>query len=171
MRLRPFLLLTCSLFAGLASAAENSATGKISGRVIDASKRPIEYAAIVLKDAAGQPVQRAATDAKGEFAIERVSAGDYRVAYSLVGGEPQDSGAIRIDAQHADVILGALELGGDAVQMQRVEVSTRREAFYNSIDRKTYNVGQDLKSVSGSASDLLQNIPSVQVDVDGTGLA
>src|SRR5262249_15011018 len=39
--------------------------------------------------------------------------------------------------------------------------------FFNSIDRKTYNVGKDLKSVSGAASDLLQSIPSVQVDVDG----
>lgn len=50
--------------------------------------------------------------------------------------------------------------------MERVEVTTRREAFYNSIDRKTYNVGRDLKSVSGSADDLLRSIPSVQVDVD-----
>ncbi|MEO5959434.1 MAG: outer membrane beta-barrel family protein, partial [Opitutaceae bacterium] len=39
--------------------------------------------------------------------------------------------------------------------------------FYNSIDRKVYNVGKDLQSVAGSASDLLQNVPSVQVDIEG----
>lgn len=167
--MRVWLFISVLAFgAGSLLRAENSDAGRIIGRVVDpATSRPIEYAAIVLKNAAGEPVHRAATDAKGGFALENVPAGEYRVAYSLVGGDPQQSAAFRIDAQHREVNLGALEVGGEAVKMQQVEVSAQREAFYNSIDRKTYNVGKDLKSVSGSASDLLQNIPSVQIDVDG----
>ena len=53
------------------------------------------------------------------------------------------------------------------IKMEKVEVTTSSEAFYNSIDRKVYNVGKDIQSSTGSASDLLQNIPSVQVDVEG----
>jgi outer membrane receptor protein involved in Fe transport len=53
------------------------------------------------------------------------------------------------------------------MQLERVEVSARQETFYNSIDRKVYNVGKDIQSTTGSASGLLQNIPSVQVDVEG----
>jgi len=46
-------------------------------------------------------------------------------------------------------------------------VTAQRSTFVNSIDRKTFNVGQDVMSKTGSVSDLLQNVPSVQVDIDG----
>lgn len=49
----------------------------------------------------------------------------------------------------------------------QVEVVGQRSTFVNSIDRKTFNVGQDLMSKSGSVSDLIKNIPSVQEDMDG----
>ena len=39
---------------------------------------------------------------------------------------------------------------------------------YRPLDRKVFNVGQDLMSSAGSASDLMQNIPSVEVDLEGT---
>ena len=55
----------------------------------------------------------------------------------------------------------------EALQLERVQVTAKRETFYNTIDRKTYNVGKDIQSTTGSASDLLQNVPSVQVDVEG----
>jgi outer membrane receptor protein involved in Fe transport len=55
----------------------------------------------------------------------------------------------------------------EVLKLDKVDVSARQEAFANSIDRKTYNVGKDIESVAGSVSDLMQNIPSIQVDVDG----
>src|SRR5256885_2094832 len=95
-------LLLC-IFTAAALAADPSPGGKITGRVVEhASGRPVEYAAVVLKNSAGQPVQRAATDAKGEFAIEKVPPGDYRIAYGLIGTDAQDSPAISLDAQHRD---------------------------------------------------------------------
>ena len=48
-----------------------------------------------------------------------------------------------------------------------VSVTAQRSTFVNSIDRKTFNVGQDIMSKTGSVSELLQNVPSVQVDIDG----
>ena len=76
--------------------------------------------------------------------------------------------AFSLDAQKRTVNLGRLPLNGDAaVKLAKVEVTARREAFYNSIDRKVYNVGKDIQSLTGSASDLLQNVPSVQVDIEG----
>lgn len=148
--------------------AQSANRGAIHGRVVDqATERPLEYAAILLKDAEGRAVQRAATDAKGAFTFEKIPSGDYRVSYGPVGADALESAPIHVDGQSSSIELGALKYVGDAVKMTQVDVSAKREAFYSSIDRKTYNVGQDLKSVSGSASDLLQSIPSVQVDVDG----
>ena len=51
--------------------------------------------------------------------------------------------------------------------LKAVEILDRRSTFVNSIDRKIYNVGEDLMSKTGSVSELLQNVPSVQVDLEG----
>ena len=51
--------------------------------------------------------------------------------------------------------------------MESVEVSSSRSTFYNSIDRKVYDIGRDVQGVTGSASNLLQNVPSVDVDIEG----
>jgi outer membrane receptor protein involved in Fe transport len=56
---------------------------------------------------------------------------------------------------------------GAPVKLDAFEVTARQQQFYNSIDRKVYSVGQDVVSTTGSASDLLQNVPSIQVDVAG----
>jgi len=63
--------------------------------------------------------------------------------------------------------IPASAAAGAPVQLEKVEVGARAETVYNAIDRKVYHVGRDLTSVTGSASDLLQNVPSVQVDVEG----
>jgi outer membrane receptor protein involved in Fe transport len=62
---------------------------------------------------------------------------------------------------------GAAADDSKVVKLDEVTVTARREALLNSIDRKVYNVGKDILSASGSASDLLQNVPSINVDIDG----
>lgn len=163
---RSFLCLAF-FFAAFARAAA-AVTGSVSGHVVDkATGHPIEFAAVVLKPSTGQSAQKTATDAKGMFTFESVPFGEYRVSYGLVGNEPQQSEPFSVDASHLAVAAGDLRLETDAIKLQRVEVNARKEAFYNSIDRKVYNVGKDVQSVNGSASDLLQNVPSVDVDIDG----
>jgi len=51
--------------------------------------------------------------------------------------------------------------------MDEVVIDSERRLFSHSVDRRVYNVDHDLMAKSSSASDLLQNIPSVQVDIDG----
>ncbi len=144
------------------------AGGTVSGTVVDASAKPVEYVAIAVKTAAaGQPVASATTDAKGVFSLEKLPPGEYRLSYGVVGGDADVTAPFTIDAAHPAIDLGKLALGSGVVRMERFEVKTSQAALLNSIDRKTYNVGKDIQSTSGSASDLLQNIPSVQVSVEG----
>ncbi|GHV22763.1 TonB-dependent receptor [Clostridia bacterium] len=51
--------------------------------------------------------------------------------------------------------------------LDEVVVSGQKSTYITRIDKKIFNAGNDLMSASGSASDLMQNIPSVQVDMDG----
>jgi outer membrane receptor protein involved in Fe transport len=150
--------------------AQTTESGSVSGGVLNqASGQPLEYATLALKKMpAGEVVRKTATDAQGAFVFEEVPFGDYTVSYSMVGGDAKETMPFSVTPQHRTVDLGQLPLAPDGtVRMEKVEVSVRREAFYNSIDRKVYNVGKDIQSVSGSASGLLQNIPSVQVDIEG----
>jgi len=63
-----------------------------------------------------------------------------------------------------DSLLAMMEGG----QLGEVTVTARRPALVAKLDRKVFNVGSDVMSAAGSASDVMQNIPSVEVDMDGT---
>jgi outer membrane receptor protein involved in Fe transport len=158
-----FLILTIRL---LAQKAED---GAVSGTIFDkATDRPIQYAAVALKKKTGdETVRTTATDNAGAFTLENVPLGDYRLVYGVIGFDSQETPVFTIDAPHRSLDLGRLLITEAVVKMEKVEVATRRDAFYNSIDRKTYNVGKDIQSATGSAGDLLQNVPSVDVDIDG----
>ncbi len=150
--------------------AQKPVDGSVTGTVFEsASGRAVEFATVaVTPKAGGKPVRTGATNATGAFDLEGIPAGEYQLAYGLVGGERESTVAFAIDAQHRTVDFGRLALGDDTtVKLEKVEVAARKEAFYNSIDRKVYNVGKDIQSAAGSASDLLQNVPSVQVDIEG----
>jgi len=145
-----------------------AAAGMVSGRIVDGSaKTPVEYATVTLQQADGTVVQRAATESEGAFTFESVPAGSYVVTFGRVGTAPQTTPAFTVDAGHRQVDLGRLGLGGDVVHLERFTVEGKQDARLNSIDRKVYNVGKDIQSTTGSAGDLLQNVPSVDVDIDG----
>ncbi len=157
------------LFTTAAYAQKPNPTGSAHGVMLDAtSHQPIEYVTVTLKKSSGETVVKTATDAKGAFEFPELPFGDYQIAYGAVGADQLETAKFTVDAQHPAADLGKLNLAGDGtVKLQKMEVSARKEAFYNSIDRKVYNVGKDVQSVTGSASDLLQNVPSIQVDIEG----
>ncbi|MEO5958105.1 MAG: carboxypeptidase-like regulatory domain-containing protein, partial [Opitutaceae bacterium] len=167
-KLAPLVIALLTLPLGRA-ADSGTAAGSVSGMVVEpAANRALEYVAVTLHTQADRKVVRqAATDAKGKFVFESVPFGEYQVSYNAVGGDARAAGPFTVDAAHRALDLGRLPLADGTVKMEQVAVSARKEAFYNSIDRKVYNVGKDLQSVAGSASDLLQNVPSVQVDIEG----
>lgn len=165
----PVVVLISLCFA-LATKAQAPAGATVKGSVVDqASGHPLEYAAVTLAPrTTPAESQRTATAADGAFSFEHVAAGDYALTFGLLGGGAEATRSVHVAPDQRAIDLGPLRLAAPAaVQLDRLEVSARREAFYNSIDRKVYNVGTDVQSAAGSASGLLQNIPSVQVDVDG----
>ena len=166
------LVLWFAVLVALASslaAQSPSVVGSVKGTVVDQpSRHALEYVTVTLKRAAsGEAVSKSATDGKGAFSFEKVPAGDYRVSYAPLGAEAEDSPLFTVDPAHLSIDLGALALKSNAVKMEKMEVQASKAAQINSIDRKVYNVGKDVQSISGSASGLLANVPSVQVDIDG----
>jgi outer membrane receptor protein involved in Fe transport len=164
---RFFLIAIISICARPVSAA---GPGAVTGTVVDASTgQPFPYAALALKkDPGGAVLLEAASNEHGAFTFEGVPIGNYIATYSLAGGDARETHVFGVTAQVPDVDLGKLPLASDEkLKLEKVEVSAHREESYNSIGSNVYNVSKDIQSSAGSASDMLQNIPSVQLDIDG----
>lgn len=164
------LIRVVAMFAAPVSIfAQPGAEGSVAGVVIEgAANRPVEFVAVVLKRMpGGVAIAQAATDRQGRFVLANIPDGEYQLSYGHVGADTKSTAPFVLNAQRRKVELGQLDLADAAVKMDKVEVQSTQAAFLNSIDRKTYNVGKEIQSATGSASDLLQNIPSVQVDTEG----
>jgi len=155
------------LLTSFAHSAQQITNGSITGKTVENStKTPIERANVLLfKAEDGSQVSGTTTDKNGIFNFYNLPNGSYYLKISFIGFETLTTRLFTIKNEKYD--LGTLAITVSPIVMGNVEVTAEKETFNNSIDRKVYNVEKDILSQTGSASDLLQNIPSVSVDVDG----
>lgn len=148
---------------------QSAGTGTVRGAVIDEStRRPLEFVNVTLRNEEDSSVVGGnVSDRNGKFEINNVGEGTYRVIFSLIGYAGKQTPAFKIDPLHRHLVVGAVVLTETTISMDEVLVTSQKELFNNSIDRKVYNVEQDIMSKTGSASELLQNVPSIEVDIDG----
>jgi outer membrane receptor protein involved in Fe transport len=148
---------------------QNRNSGTISGVIIDnQTKKPVEFATIIIqKKIDNTVIDGTVTDSKGKFLINNIAIGEYYISYSFIGYEKKSSSSFIIDAQHKSINLGVLFIELSVQELNNVEVIAEKSTFTNSIDRKTFNIGKDIMTASGTASELMQHIPSLQVDIDG----
>jgi len=158
------------MFLRLMLAAQEHTAGGITGTVLNGStKQPQEFVNVVVMKASDSTiVTGSATDGKGKFQIASVPHGLYFLKFSLLGFEEKRSGKFTIDEDRKEFDAGTIFVVESSVRLGEVTVTAQKSLYNSAIDRKVYNVQQDVASKTGSVSDLLQNVPSVQVDVDGT---
>jgi outer membrane receptor protein involved in Fe transport len=159
--LTALLLLFC-----LQLKAQDNTT-VISGVIIDrSSKQAVEFATVQLLNTDSTVVKSSVSDKKGRFSIESIKPGNYIVSCTFIGYEKWAK-ALAITGNPPKINMGNIQIGVLSANMAEVKVTTTNRALNASIDRKVYNVSQDILANSGSASDILKNIPSVEVDIEG----
>ncbi|CAM3622910.1 putative TonB-dependent receptor [Flavobacterium saliperosum S13] len=159
-----FLLLATTLFS-FAQRGPQKAKVKVSGKVIEKStNQPLEYASIYAQNSKNPAiVSGGMTDAKGEFTFD-VPAGTYYIKVEFLGFKTVEFKDKVIDK---DTNLGVVNVVQDSKQLDEVVVIAERSTVEIKLDKKVYNVGQDMMVKGGTASDVLDNVPSVSVDIDG----
>ncbi|MES2332737.1 MAG: TonB-dependent receptor [Bacteroidota bacterium] len=157
------VLVSCFL---LFSAAAQQTGSTILGVIADkASKSPIEFANVeLLNNSDSSLIKGAITDNKGKFNFDQVKPGHYLLRYSFIGYEKT---VIAVAVDKARINIGTLQIALVVNPVNNVTVTSTRSLLNTSIDRKSYDVTKDIMAQSGTASDVLKNIPSVEVDIEG----
>ncbi len=163
------LLLFCMLSVTLnsfAQLAKNklSKPGTISGKVIDdASKEPLPYVNIVVRDMAKKVITGGITKDDGTFRIKDIPEGNSLVEVQFIGYKLY-SKQISVSNKARKVDLGTIALKEDSAQLDEVVVRAETSTVVQKVDRKVINVGKDLTSAGATAAELLNNVQSVSVD-------
>lgn len=160
-----FLLTSLLLFISLSIAAQSPKRITVKGTVLEKdSDFPLEYATISFTDTKGQLITGGVTDQSGKFAIE-VAAGTYDMKIEFISYKSVVLKKQNLD-QNTAIPTVYLEL--DAASLGEVVVRAETTEVQIRLDKKVYNIGQDLTAGGATVSDALNNVPSVTVDVDGT---
>lgn len=160
-----FLWLFAFLLCGYTSIAQENKS-VITGLVIDKlSKQTVEFATVQLLNSADSTIiKTTVTDRKGKFLLNGVTQGNYILRFSFIG---YSKIVMPFTVNQFKEQTGTVEMASLTKNMSEVIVTTRKSLLNTSIDRKVYNVTQDIMAQSGSASDVLKNVPSVEVDIEG----
>lgn len=163
---RAFLLFFCLFFMGGIMARQTTGT-LLTGQVIDRSSgNPVEFANVALLNLMDSSLLTTViTDAKGRFSFDKIRPGNYLLRSSFIGFENTFT-HVTVEGK-ARMNLGIINIDYAAKAGSSVTVTATKVMLNTSIDRKTYDVTKDIMAQSGSASDVLKNIPSVEVDLDG----
>ncbi|QTE23591.1 TonB-dependent receptor domain-containing protein [Polaribacter cellanae] len=156
------LFLATFLFAQKGSTSKNI---KITGKIVDAAtNQGLEYATVILKDTKTQKVSGGITDLKGFFSIQAPKS-TYEINVEFISFKTIKFPAQKISTNKD---LGIIKLKEDTSSLDEIVVIAEKSTVDIRLDKKIYNVGKDMTVKGGTASDVLDNVPSVDVDPEGT---
>lgn len=159
-------VLALSLLLTMTAVAEEPITSLITGKVIDNDTgQPLEYATVRLFTQDSVFVAGVITDAKGIFSLTATQ-GSYTVLVQFMGYKARNIN-IKVPNDGSEVELGKLMLRPDSEILEEVEVVAEKSTMSMTLDKRVFNVGKDVSSTAGNAIEVLENIPSVTVDVEG----
>lgn len=156
----------CALLLLLATLTASAAV--VRGRIVDGNGTPLDYVNVALRLKTDHAkAYGAVTDEKGFFNITDIpQAGTYELEVSFVGYKTITREVV-IKAKTDQVKAGTLTLVEDATKLKEVEVVGQASQMRFDIDKKVYNVDANISAAGASATDILENIPSIDVDQDG----
>jgi len=164
---KKYLTLSLLLAVSVSSWAQQPATGNgtVKGKVSEKStKNAVGFASVAIS-ANGQIISGDLTDEDGSFTISNLPNTQIEVSVEYIGFKTYKN---TIDLSTEKTIdLGMISLEVDEEILDAVVINAERSTMEQLVDRKVIRVGKDLSTAGASAADIMNNIPSVNVDQDG----
>lgn len=163
-----FILLGTSLHANNLTTSANK-IGTINGTVRDLkSNKAIEYATVsVYSKEKAKLIDGTITNKKGFFEIKKLRAGNYYLEVSFIGYEKKIISDIAIRNYKKEQHLNVIKLNLSTKALKEILVNSDNSDISYHIDKKVIPVGSQLSAAGGTAIDVLETVPSVNVDVNG----
>jgi len=158
-----FVAFTITFLSVFSQKPQNNQIS-ITGNIIDSNtKEPLEYATVVLNNIETKQLSGGITDEKGNFTIKIIS-GTYDISFEFISFK-----TIKIPKKiiNSSVNFGTIKLSEDSDKLDEIVIIAEKSTVEIRLDKRIYNVGKDMTVKGGSASDVLDNVPSVDVDVEG----
>ena len=144
------------------------AQGIVKGKILDRQKsEPLGFVNIkVTEQSSDKFAGGGITDAGGNFNVTGLKDGKYTLTLTFMGYKDVTR-QFEITPAKREVQFKLLYMAEDAKQLNEVTVTGQRATMKLEVDRKSFDVGQLISNAGQSASDVLDNVPSIEVDNDG----
>ncbi|WP_332737049.1 TonB-dependent receptor domain-containing protein [Flavihumibacter sp.] len=170
------ILVTLFIFSATTSIAQETGKDQVSviGKVIDKTTgNPVESATITVlikQEQEGVGTENfsriSISDRDGKFSVAVIRATSAEIFITAVGFETLKK-TLRISADATEVNAGDFLLGTEATNLAGVVVTARKPLMQMGVDRRIFNADAAITSKGGNAADLMKNIPSLSVDING----
>ena len=142
-------------------------SSQISGIIKDNFDKPIEYATVSLFNALDSTmVSGKITDKNGEFEIDKPSIGNYYLKCSFVGFQSVVVSNISITKKTSKIVLSPIILS-IGTKLTEVTIVGEKLVFSNKMESQSFNADQFQNSIGGTALDVIRNLPSVNINIEG----
>jgi outer membrane receptor protein involved in Fe transport len=158
-----FIIFTLTFFSVFSQKPQNDQFS-ITGKIIDSNtKEPLEYATVILNNQETKQLSGGITDENGNFNI-KINTGTYDISFEFISFK-----TIKISNKiiNSSINFGTIKLSEDVDELDEIVIIAEKSTVEIRLDKRIYNVGKDMTVRGGSASDVLDNVPSVDVDVEG----
>lgn len=146
--------------------------GRLYGKILDANtKAPLAYASVTAWAILGNRdslMGGMLTEENGEFNIKDLPFGAYKLKVAFVGYKDFMKMTRVLPPDNVEQDLGDLFITSDSKVLNTVEVSAEKASTQLSLEKRVFNVDKNITATGGTAEDVLKNVPSVTVDMDGT---
>jgi len=144
-------------------------SGTITGQIVDSlSKDVVEFANIALyRQRDSSLVTGTMTDAQGNFKLEKLTPGRFYLEVKFIGYKTRILNGVMVSPRTPQVSIGSIGILSSSQDIEAVVVTGEKRMLQHNLDKKVVNVDKDIASQGGTALDVLQNVPSVDVDTDG----
>ena len=159
------LIIFLLVFVNAAFSQKGSIIGVISDK---GSGEKIPFASVVVINNNQPTSYGTISDDAGAFKIENLAYGDYGLVVSFIGYATDTINNIKISKENATVNFGDIKLAVSSVSIEGVEVTAMSNTVSTKIDRKTYRASDFETAKGGTAVDILDKLPSVSVDGEGS---
>lgn len=151
------------------TTADDDKPGKIRGIIKDIlTQQPMEFANVaVFNKADSSLISGGITNKEGEFEISGMTYGEYYLEAKFIGFGKVQIGDINIEKANPFYDSGSITLSPATLELGSVDVVADKNMVEYKLDKKVINVSQVVNAAGGTAVDVLENTPSVQVDIEG----